>query len=36
MGDQNSINQDDWQVFNATGIGHLISIKYKIYLSFEG
>ncbi|WP_251368359.1 DNA internalization-related competence protein ComEC/Rec2 [Polynucleobacter sp. AP-Kolm-20A-A1] len=27
MGDQNSINQDDWQVFNATGIGHLISIS---------
>ena len=27
MGDQNSINQEDWQVFNATGIGHLISIS---------
>lgn len=27
MGDQNAINQDDWQVFNATGIGHLISIS---------
>jgi competence protein ComEC len=27
MGDQNAINQDDWRVFNATGIGHLISIS---------
>ena len=27
MGDQNAIHQDDWQVFNATGIGHLISIS---------
>jgi len=27
IGDQNAINQDDWQVFNATGIGHLISIS---------
>ncbi len=27
MGDQNSIDQSDWQVFNATGIGHLISIS---------
>ncbi|QWD78854.1 DNA internalization-related competence protein ComEC/Rec2 [Polynucleobacter sp. MWH-Svant-W18] len=27
MGDQNAINQEDWQVFNATGIGHLISIS---------
>ena len=27
MGDQNAINQDDWQIFNATGIGHLISIS---------
>jgi competence protein ComEC len=27
MGDQNAINQDDWKVFNATGIGHLISIS---------
>ena len=26
MGDQNAIDQDDWRVFNATGIGHLISI----------
>jgi competence protein ComEC len=26
MGDQNAIAQDDWRVFNATGIGHLISI----------
>ena len=27
MGDQNAIDQADWQVFNATGIGHLISIS---------
>lgn len=27
MGDQNSIEQDDWRIFNATGIGHLISIS---------
>ena len=27
MGDQNAINQEDWRVFNATGIGHLISIS---------
>jgi len=27
MGDQNAINQDDWRTFNATGIGHLISIS---------
>lgn len=27
MGDQNAIAQDDWKVFNATGIGHLISIS---------
>ncbi|WP_353433426.1 DNA internalization-related competence protein ComEC/Rec2 [Polynucleobacter sp. MWH-UH23A] len=27
MGDQNAIHQDDWGVFNATGIGHLISIS---------
>ena len=27
MGDQNAIDQKDWQVFNATGIGHLISIS---------
>ncbi|WP_201721431.1 DNA internalization-related competence protein ComEC/Rec2 [Polynucleobacter asymbioticus] len=27
MGDQNAIPQDDWYVFNATGIGHLISIS---------
>ena len=33
MGDQNAIEQEDWRVFNATGIGHLISIVYKIYLS---
>ena len=27
MGDQNAIDQADWRVFNATGIGHLISIS---------
>lgn len=27
MGDQNAIDQEDWLVFNATGIGHLISIS---------
>ena len=27
MGDQNAIDQNDWRVFNATGIGHLISIS---------
>ena len=27
MGDQNAIPQDDWRIFNATGIGHLISIS---------
>jgi competence protein ComEC len=27
MGEQNAIPQDDWRVFNATGIGHLISIS---------
>jgi competence protein ComEC len=27
MGDQNAIHQEDWTVFNATGIGHLISIS---------
>ena len=27
MGDQNAIAQEDWHVFNATGIGHLISIS---------
>ena len=27
IGDQNAIEQNDWQVFNATGIGHLISIS---------
>ncbi|WP_255530860.1 DNA internalization-related competence protein ComEC/Rec2 [Polynucleobacter sp. UB-Piko-W3] len=27
MGDQNAIEQDDWRIFNATGIGHLISIS---------
>jgi competence protein ComEC len=33
MGDQNAIDQADWRVFNATGIGHLISIICRIYLS---
>ena len=27
MGEQNAIPQADWRVFNATGIGHLISIS---------
>ncbi|MFP5392486.1 MAG: DNA internalization-related competence protein ComEC/Rec2, partial [Gammaproteobacteria bacterium] len=27
VGDQRSIEQDDWTVFNRTGIGHLISIS---------
>ncbi|MFM6921255.1 MAG: ComEC/Rec2 family competence protein, partial [Polynucleobacter victoriensis] len=27
MGEQNAISQKDWRVFNATGIGHLISIS---------
>lgn len=27
MGEQNAIAQKDWRVFNATGIGHLISIS---------
>ncbi len=27
MGDQAAIAQEDWRVFNATGIGHLISIS---------
>ena len=27
MGEQNAIAQSDWRVFNATGIGHLISIS---------
>ncbi len=27
MGEQNAIAQADWRVFNATGIGHLISIS---------
>ena len=27
MGDQNAIAQEDWVMFNATGIGHLISIS---------
>jgi len=27
VGDQRSIGQSDWQVFNRTGIGHLISIS---------
>jgi competence protein ComEC len=32
MGEQNAIPQDDWRVFNATGIGHLIRIVCKICL----
>ena len=27
MGDQNAIDQDDWRIFNATGVGPLISIS---------
>ncbi len=27
IGDQNAIAQSDWRVFNATGVGHLISIS---------
>ncbi|WP_151637230.1 DNA internalization-related competence protein ComEC/Rec2 [Noviherbaspirillum aerium] len=27
IGDQRAVSQDDWQVFNRTGIGHLISIS---------
>ena len=27
IGDQRGINQSDWQVFNRTGVGHLISIS---------
>ena len=27
MGDQHSISEEDWKIFNATGIGHLISIS---------
>ena len=27
IGDQNAIAQEDWRVFNATGVGHLISIS---------
>lgn len=27
MGDQNAIDQEDWKIFNTTGIGHLISIS---------
>jgi hypothetical protein len=30
MGDQNAIDQADWRVFNATGIGHLISMTKLI------
>jgi competence protein ComEC len=35
MGDQNAIDQEDWRVFNITGIGHLIStywLQIAIYL----
>ena len=31
MGDQNAIDQEDWRVFNATGIGHLISIRNPLW-----
>ncbi len=27
VGDQRAISQDDWRIFNRTGIGHLISIS---------
>lgn len=27
IGDQNAISQDDWKIFNATGIAHLIAIS---------
>ncbi len=27
IGDQNAIDQNDWKIFNTTGIGHLISIS---------
>lgn len=27
IGDQNAIHQADWEIFNATGIGHLIAIS---------
>lgn len=27
IGDQNAISQEDWKMFNATGIGHLIAIS---------
>jgi competence protein ComEC len=27
IGDQNAIPQEDWRIFNATGVGHLISIS---------
>ena len=27
MGDQNGIDQDDWKIFNLTGITHLVSIS---------
>jgi predicted membrane metal-binding protein len=35
MGDQNAIEQDDWRVFNATGIGHLISITRLLSLNLN-
>jgi competence protein ComEC len=36
VGDQRAIGKSDWQVFNRTGIGHLISIPglWKHHLSF--
>jgi competence protein ComEC len=27
MGDQNSVDQDDWQIFRRTGVAHLVSIS---------
>jgi len=38
MGDQNAIDQEDWRIFNATGIGHLISIAKLLSkdLNIEG
>lgn len=34
VGDQRAIVQSDWQVFNRTGIGHLMSIRYAYDLSY--
>ena len=27
IGDQRAVNQSDWEIFNRTGVGHLISIS---------